>query len=66
MEVQIILANLASRYGYNPANTSVYNNGYRNPVLSFSTAEHLVMLYSERGLAGVQAELDKLKKDHII
>jgi hypothetical protein len=66
VEVQIILANLASRYGYNPANTSVYNNGYRNPVLSFSTAEHLVMLYSERGLAGVQAELDKLKKDHII
>jgi hypothetical protein len=66
VEVQIILANLASRYGYNPANTSVYNNGYRNPVLSFSTAEHLLMLYSEQGLAGVQAELDKLKKDHII
>jgi hypothetical protein len=24
------------------------------------------MLYSNQGLAGVQAELDKLKKDHII
>jgi hypothetical protein len=66
VEVQIILQTLAPRYGYNPANTSVYNNGFRNPVLSFSTAEHLLMLYSNQGLAGVQAELDKLKKDHII
>lgn len=65
-EVQIILATLAPRYGYDPSNASVYNNGYRNPVLSFSTAEHLLMLYSGQGLAGVQAELDKLKKDHII
>jgi len=66
VEVNIILQTLAPRYGYNPSNTSVYNNGYRNPVLSFSTAEHLLMLYSSQGLAGVQAELDKLKKDHII
>jgi hypothetical protein len=66
VEVQIILANLAPRYGYNPANVSVYNNGFRNPVLSFSTAEHLLMLYSSQGLAGVQTELDKLKKEHII
>jgi hypothetical protein len=64
--VNTILANLASRYGYDPSNPSVYNNGYRNPVLSFSTAEHLLMLYSDSGLAGVQAELDKLKKGHII
>lgn len=64
--VNTILQTLASRYGYNPANVSVYNNGFRNPVLSFSTAEHLLMLYSNSGLAGVQAELDKLKKEHII
>jgi hypothetical protein len=64
--VNTILQTLASRYGYNPANVSVYNNGFRNPILSFSTAEHLLMLYSNSGLAGVQAELDKLKKEHII
>jgi len=63
---QTVLQTLAPRYGYDPANASVYNNGYRNPVLSFITGEHLLMLYSEQGLAGVQAELDKLKKDHII
>jgi len=66
VEVNIILQTLAPRYGYDPSNTSAYNNGYRNPVLSFSTAEHLLMLYSGQGLAGVQAELDKLKKGHII
>ena len=66
VEAQIILAKLALRYGYDPTNTSVYNNGYRNPVLSFTTAEHLLMIYSDQGLAGVQAELDKLKKGHII
>jgi len=65
-EAEIILQTLAPRYGYDPTNISVYNNGYRNPVLSFTTGEHLLMLYSEQGLAGVQAELDKLKKDHLI
>lgn len=65
-EAQIVLAKLAPRYGYDPSNVSVYNNGFRNPVLSFITGEHLLMLYSEQGLAGVQAEIDKLKKAHII
>jgi hypothetical protein len=65
-EAQIILQTLAPRYGYDPSNASVYNNGYRNPVLSFLTGERILMLYSEQGLAGVQAEVDKLKKSHII
>ncbi|HWZ82565.1 MAG TPA: hypothetical protein VNW47_08075 [Terriglobales bacterium] len=63
---QTILQDLASRYGYDPSNTSVYNNGFRNPVLSFLTGERILMLYSEQGLAGVQGEIDKLKKSHII
>ena len=46
---QTILQTLAPRYGYNPDNVSVYNNGYRNPVLSFETAEHILMLYSGQG-----------------
>jgi hypothetical protein len=62
---QIILQTLAPRYGYDPANTAVYNNGFRNPALSFLTGEHILILYSEQGLAGVQAELDNLKKKHV-
>ncbi len=63
---QTILQTLAPRYGYDPSNTSVYNNGFRNPVLSFITGEHLLILYSDQGLAGVQSEIDKLRKLHII
>ncbi|HTT22331.1 MAG TPA: hypothetical protein VMG82_25610 [Candidatus Sulfotelmatobacter sp.] len=63
---QTILQTLAPRYGYDPSNAPVYNNSYRNPALSFLTGEHILMLYSSRGLAGVQAELDKLRKNHTI
>jgi hypothetical protein len=35
-------------------------------VLSFLTGERILILYSEQGLTGVQAEIDKLKKSHII
>lgn len=63
---QTILQTLASRYGYDPANASVYNNQYRNPALSFLTAEHILMLYSSEGLAGVRSELDRLRRNHII
>ncbi len=65
-ETQIILQNLASRYGYDPTNVSVYNNSYRNPVLSFLTGERILILYSQQGLAGVQGELDRLRKAHVI
>ena len=63
---QTILQTLAPRYGYDPGNVSVYNNSYRNPALSFLTGEHILMLYSSQGLRGVQAELDRLRKTHVI
>jgi len=65
VEVQIILANLAPRYGYNPANTSFITMAIATRSSVFDR-EHLLILYSEQGQAGVRAELDKLKKDHII
>jgi hypothetical protein len=63
---QVILQTLAPRYGYDPANASVYNNKYRNPALSFLTGERILILYSGQGLAAVQAELDKLRSAGII
>jgi hypothetical protein len=65
-EAQVILQTLASRYGYDPTNASVYNNKYRNPALSFLTGERVLMLYSSQGLAGVQAALDKLRTAGVI
>jgi hypothetical protein len=63
---QTILQKLAPRYGYDPADASTYNNKFRNPALSFLTGEHILMLYSSRGLDGVQAELDRLRRAHVI
>jgi len=45
---QVILQTLASRYGYDPANASVYNNQYRNPALSFLTGERILFCTAAR------------------
>ena len=58
--VEIILKQLAPGYGYDPASVSTYNNSFRNPALSFLTAERLLIIYSQSGLAGVKTELDIL------
>jgi hypothetical protein len=63
---QVILQTLAPRYGYDPANASLYNNKYRNPALSFLTGERILILYSGQGVAAVQGELDKLRSAGII
>ena len=64
--VQVLLQALAPRFGYDPAKTADYNNHYRNPVLSFLTAERLMILYSEEGLDGVSREVKKLRDAGII
>jgi hypothetical protein len=64
--VQVVLQTLAPQFGYDFSKTSEYNNRYRNPVLSFMTAERLMILYSERGPDGVSMELNKLRKARII
>ncbi|MGA2961345.1 MAG: hypothetical protein ABSD96_06705 [Candidatus Korobacteraceae bacterium] len=64
--VQIVLQALAPQFGYDSSRTSEYNNRYRNPVLSFMTAERLLIIYSERGSDGVLMELNKLRKAGII
>jgi hypothetical protein len=64
--VQVVLQTLAPQFGYDFRKTSEYNNRYRNPVLSFMTAERLLILYSERGPDGVSMELKKLRNAGII
>jgi hypothetical protein len=65
-DVEIVLQSLASKYGYDPTKASVYNNKFRNPVFSFVTAERLLIIYSKKGTAGVQAELDRLRDAGVI
>jgi hypothetical protein len=61
-----ILAKLAPDYGYDPAEPAKYNNAFRNPVLSFLSAERVLIRYNNDGLTGVRRDLDALKKAKVI
>ncbi|HYL93970.1 MAG TPA: hypothetical protein VEW69_12535, partial [Alphaproteobacteria bacterium] len=65
---QLIILQLAPDFGFDPTSTSTekYNNSFRNPVLSYLTAERIFILYSEKGLAGVRAELEQLRREKVI
>jgi hypothetical protein len=39
---------------------------FRNPVLSFFTAERLLILYSEKGVDGVKTEVQKLRAEGVL
>ncbi len=57
---QVILRDLASQFGFDPQRTAVYNNRYRNVVLSNLGAERIYAIYSYAGLEGIKAEILKL------
>ena len=63
---QILLANLASSFGYDPSDTARYNLHYRNPALSHLSAERLYLLFTSGGLDTVRAQLAKLRARGII
>jgi len=61
-----ILKELAPKYGYDPAQVARFNTKFRNPALRWLGAEHVQIVYANRGLAGVAADLDKLRKAGVI
>jgi hypothetical protein len=54
-----ILKRLAHEFGFDPADTSRYNNRFRNRVLSELTAERILVLYSNSGLDAIRAEIKR-------
>jgi hypothetical protein len=64
--VELILRELAPRFGVNPEDEANYNNHFRNPVLTYCTAERLSVLYSGKGLKRVEIELRRLRQRGII
>ncbi|MEP7041939.1 MAG: hypothetical protein ABI843_02685 [Dokdonella sp.] len=64
--VAVVLAQLAPEFGYNSGDTAQYNNTFRNPVLSYLSAERLLIIYSDQGLNGVRRELHRLQGLHVI
>ncbi len=59
--LQVILAQVAPSFGYNPAAVAAYNNGFRNVVLANFSAERLYGIYTAVGLDGVRAEIQVLR-----
>src|SRR5262245_29526177 len=64
--VEVLLQQLASGFGFNPSDAANYNNKFRNPVLSFSSAERLLIIYSQAGLDGVRKQLQELRAHGVI
>ncbi len=64
--VEIVLQQLAPEFGFDPSKTANYNNKFRNPVLSFSSAERLLIIFSERGIGGVREQLLHLRREGVI
>ena len=60
-----ILQVLAPQFGYDPKAAN-YFLAFRNPVLSYFTAERLLILYSEKGIDAVQTEVQKLRTAGIL
>jgi len=65
-EAEVLLANVASTFGYSPADTTIYNSKYRNVVLANLSAERLLMIYGNSGIDGVVVEVQKLRQRRII
>ncbi|MGI3775725.1 MAG: hypothetical protein ACRYGC_00390 [Janthinobacterium lividum] len=63
---QVLLQNLAPRYGYDPASTATYNTRYRNPALAFLSGERITILYTNGGLSAVREALDNLRARKVI
>jgi hypothetical protein len=61
----VILQTLAPEFGFNPTDPGYLLN-FRNPVLSFFTAERLAILYSEKGIDEVRSEVQNLRSAGII
>jgi hypothetical protein len=63
---ELFLKTLAADFGYDPSNIADYNTRYRNPALSYLSAERLLMLYGTSGLPAVRAEVQKLRARGIL
>jgi len=65
-QVQVLLQQIAPNFGYDPADTSRYNNFFRNVVLAYLSPERLMMIYDKGGLEEVVDEVSRLRRLHVI
>jgi len=58
--LNVILAEIAPEFGHSTADPDYFTN-FRNPVMSFFSAERLTIIYSQQGTDGVRQEVKKLQ-----
>ncbi len=59
--VQVVLAQVAPQFGYDPSSIAAYNNTFRNVVLANFSAERLYAVYTTAGVDGVRFEVQQLR-----
>ncbi len=64
-DVEALLRVVAPEFGFS-AEDPDYNTSFRNPVLSYLTAERLLILYGNGGLPAIESEVGKLRAAGII
>ncbi len=60
---QLLLAQIAPSFGYDPSSVSVYNQKFRNVVLANYSAERLYTIYQADGLDGIKYEIQLLRNN---
>jgi hypothetical protein len=65
-QVQVLLQQIAPSFGYDPNDTTRYNNFFRNVVLAYLSPERLMMIYDKGGLEEVADEVGRLRRLHVI
>jgi hypothetical protein len=65
-ETGALLKNLAGRFGYDTNDDTAFNTKFRNLVLAHLSAERLQIIYANRGLEAVAAEIEKLKRAGVL
>ena len=58
---ELFLRTVAPTFGYDPADATRYNTGYRNRVLSHLSAERIFILFANGGIGRVETEVAKLR-----
>jgi hypothetical protein len=64
--MQVVLADLAPQFGFDPDNTAVFNNSFRNVVLANYTAESIYITYTQKGEDGVKAMIEQLTESEAL
>jgi hypothetical protein len=65
-DLGMMLEKLAPEFGIDPNDRARFNNKFRNPVLSYLSAERLMFVYARQGLAGVRVQVKQLRSRHLI